>query len=237
MLVHEHPDYVCVRLNRPGSYNALDTATLEVLRRELRRHRDQARPLLLRGGSTTFSIGSDLRELAAMAGHQAEQYSLLCQEVIGLLEAWPGMSIGVLNGLVIGAALELALGCDLLCALPGTRIGMPGLAWALLPVMGGVRRLGTRCTPDLAQRIFLGGDILDRDQALEKHLIHRGIASEDELGTLIGEAREWGLSAVLAIRDLRLRQYGQSDARQQAGIFAYGFYSGECQRRIHELID
>lgn len=230
------PDLLHLAIDRPERQNALNSDMLCSLLRQLDRHRDQRRVLVLSGGEHAFSIGSDIRELAAMSGRQAESYSLLCQAVITRLESWPRLTIAACRGYVIGAALELILGCDQICAGPRAQFGMPGLAYALLPVMGGVRRLGARCSPTLARRVFLGGEIINRAQAIACHLVQRPFACDSDLERVLVEAHEWSPSAVQAIRDLRLRDYCMSDARQVATTFAQGFYSGECQRRLLSLM-
>ncbi|MFW5845783.1 MAG: enoyl-CoA hydratase/isomerase family protein [Planctomycetota bacterium] len=226
-----------LQLNRPAAYNALSTELLIGLRNALRAPAGEARVLLLTGGTGAFSIGSDIRELAAMDGPAAERYSLLAHEVLAALEDWPGMTVALLDGYVIGAALELVLGCDLIAAGPDVQIGMPGLAWALLPVMGGLRHLAARCGPDLARRIFLGGAILDRSAAMQHHLLHRMVDGTADRDRLLAEALEWMPGAVLAIRELRLRERQMEAPRSEAVFFAHGFYNGECQRRLHALMD
>jgi enoyl-CoA hydratase/carnithine racemase len=234
--IHRDGPVLRLSLARPRQHNALNTALLRSLLAALERRDARDQVLVLEGGDTVFSVGSDLRELAGMSAAAAERYSLLAHRVVSALEAWPGMTVALLRGYTLGAGLELALTCDLIAGHPQARIGMPGLAWALMPVMGGLRRLSLRCSPHLARRIFLGGHTLTGAEAGEEHLIHRLCANEAAFAAVIEEAGEWSPGAVLAIRELRLRELAGLDPACGARTFAAGFRNGECQRRISDLI-
>ena len=234
--LESHADHVRLRLRRPERYNVLDINLLAELAVSLDDARGESLPLVLDGEGRVFSLGADVRELAGFSSQAASTYSRLGQQTVAALESWPSVTIARLSGYAMGAGLELALGCDILVADPDVRIGLPGLAWALVPCFGGLRRLYHRVGSGVSSDLFLRGMVLDGPAALEAKLVDRVLASNDELDALIREVAEFSPAAVAAIRDLRLRRYGTVDMGAEAELFAQPFVSGECQRRLQALL-
>jgi enoyl-CoA hydratase/carnithine racemase len=225
---------VRVRLSRPDRYNVLDTATLTQLAAALAPAARRQVPLLLEADGEIFSVGSDITEMAKFSSADARAYSRLGQQVVTLLESWPGVTVARLTGYALGTGLELALGCDVLVGATDVRLGLPGLAWAMVPCLGGLRRLAVRLSKDLCSELFLGGEVLDAQQALEAGLLDR-IADEGVERLVLGFG-EFPPGAVAAIRSIRLERQGRIDDRAEAELFAQPFASGECQKRLKKLL-
>lgn len=228
-----------LRLCRPDHYNALDISTLAELLVTLEEAAGLHAPLILSGEGHVFSLGCDVRELAGFSTESAATYSRLGQQVVRAIESWPGVTIAHLNGYALGTGLELALGCDLLVGEPGVRIGLPGLAWALVPCWGGLRRLHQRVGAEVSSDLFLRGQMLDADSALQVGLLNRIVLTIDEVDQLAHSVADFTPSAVSAIRELRLRHHGPADATSEtieADLFAQSFTNGECQRRLRSLL-
>jgi enoyl-CoA hydratase/carnithine racemase len=231
-----HSRYLRVSLSRPDRYNAIDSATLRSLLRQLDRARHDAVPLVLSGQAEQFSVGADINELSSLTAEQAELYSQLGHQVIEALEAWPGVTIAHLSGYALGAGLELALGCDVITATPDVRIGLPGLAWALVPCMGGLRRMACRSSERFSSELFLQGAVLGAEQAMRERLVDRIVTDEEQVKTLARDMSDYSASAVRAIRSLRLERQGRIDAITGSRMFSLPFASGECQRRLKALL-
>lgn len=226
---------VRLRLCRPDHYNALDGATLHSLHAFLT-HRQENLPLILEGDADFFSVGADIAELARFDARQAAAYSRQGHLVLQALESWPGVTIAFVNGYALGVGLELMLGCDVIAGGHGTRIGMPGLAWALVPCMGGLRRLACRVSEAFSADLFLSGDMLDAERSWEVGLIDKLVHHDLEITALAAEMADFSPQAVSAIRDLRLERHGIIDARVGSSMFARPFVNGECQRRLRQLL-
>lgn len=228
-----------LRLCRPDHYNALDISTLAELSVTLEEAAGTHLPLILSGEGHVFSLGCDVRELAGFSTESAATYSRLGQQAVRILESWPGVTIAHLTGYALGTGLELALGCDLLVGEAGVRIGLPGLAWALVPCLGGLRRLHQRVGPEISSDLFLRGQMLDAEGGLKTGLLDRIVGGNDDLDLLAASVSDFSPSAVMAIRDLRLRHHGPADATSEAieaELFAQSFTNGECQRRLRSLL-
>lgn len=223
-------------LTRDQRYNALDRGTLRALLRLLQRERTAGGPLVLTGSGPLFSVGPDIAELAALDGEAAASYSRLGHEVVEAIEAWPGPTLAWLQGYCLGSALELALACDVLTGTEDLRLGLPGLAWAMVPCMGGLRRLSMRVGSESATRLFLSGDVINGRQARAQGLLNRLVPDPGDAERLALEIDELGLSAVLAMRQMRLHQLGPQDHEAEVALFAQPFATGECQRRLRQLL-
>ncbi len=234
--VERHARYLCLSLSRPDRYNAIDSATLRGLASLLDRAHQEALPLVLSGKAELFSVGADISELSSLSAHQAELYSQLGHRVIEALEAWPGVTIAHLSGYALGAGLELALGCDVITATPDVRVGLPGLAWALVPCMGGLRRMACRASERFSSELFLQGAVLGAEQSLREHLIDRIVSDESQVAELAHHMSDYSAAAVQAIRSLRLARQGRIDAITGSRMFSLPFASGECQRRLKALL-
>jgi enoyl-CoA hydratase len=234
--VERHARYLCLSLSRPDRYNAIDSATLRGLASLLDHAHQEAIPLVLSGKAELFSVGADISELSSLSAHQAELYSQLGHRVIEALEAWPGVTIAHLSGYALGAGLELALGCDVITATPDVRVGLPGLAWALVPCMGGLRRMACRASERFSSELFLQGAVLGAEQSLREHLIDRIVTDEAQVAELAQHMSDYSAAAVQAIRSLRLTRQGRIDALTGSRMFSLPFASGECQRRLKALL-
>ena len=83
-------------------------------------------------GSTVFSSGHDLTELASLSSDEVKETFAVCTEVMSLMRRSPAPVISVIEGLATAAGAQLALTADLAFAsesatfrLPGASIGLP----------------------------------------------------------------------------------------------------------------
>jgi enoyl-CoA hydratase/carnithine racemase len=225
-----------LRLSRPDRHNALDTSTLNRLVELLQPPAGAAPVLVLEGDGQLFSVGSDIAELAAADSGQARAYSRLAHEAVRCLEAWPAVTVANLSGYCLGSALELALGCDLLVGSADVRLGLPGLAWAMVPCMGGLRRLRRRGGGDLASRLFLAGEVIDGNEGMATRLLDRLVDTPFDIDQLVVPLLDYTSAAVHAIRGIRLERQGRDDCESEASLFAQPFASGETQKRLKALL-
>lgn len=105
-----------ITLNRPESYNSLNTQTLEDLKAVLRQiERDKAvRAVVLTGSGKGFSTGADLSEHAPGTAIPVGDFLRNGLNVIVMqMRALEKPIICAINGVAAGASVSLALACDL----------------------------------------------------------------------------------------------------------------------------
>jgi enoyl-CoA hydratase len=193
-----------LRIDRPERRNALDTSTVERLRRELDEAAGDAsvRAIVVSGGGVAaFCAGQDVKELAALdrpgriAAHAAGQ-SLMDE-----LEAHPCLVIAAIEGFCLGGGLELALACDARIAGRGATFGLPEVGRDLLPTWGGHYRLSRVVGLGRAKEIVLLGRRLDAAEAEACGLLAEVVAeggAHDRALAAAGAAVEGSSRATIA---------------------------------------
>ncbi len=127
----------------------------------------QVQVLVVLAAGRTFIAGADIREFGKPA--QAP----LLPDVITRIEDSCKPVIAVLHGTALGGGLEVALGCHLRIALPGTRVGLPEVKLGLLPGAGGTQRLPRLAGVAAALTLITRGNMLNAQEALAAGILDR----------------------------------------------------------------
>jgi len=166
-------------LNRPDKLNAL-TPSMFV---ELRAHvdalggDDDVRCVILQGAGRAFCAGHDLGTIASREPAPSRHFE---PETVDALEALPIPTIARIHGHCYTGGLELALGCDLLIAAEGARLGDTHGQWGLVPVWGMSVRLPERVGRSTAKELMFTSRRIDATTAARIGLVDR-VVPDDEL--------------------------------------------------------
>ena len=95
--------------------------------------------------------------------------------VADLLERLPIPSIAVLHGHVLGAGLEVALGCSLRVAATDARLGLPEARLGLIPASGGVARMAEQVGTGAALRLMITGETISGEEARALGLVQSAV--------------------------------------------------------------
>ena len=114
------------------------------------------------------------------------------QNVFDRLEKLPQLTVAAINGLVLGAGLELALACDFRIASTRAFFGMPQVKLGILPDLGGITRLTRTVGPAWTKEIIFRGRNFNSMEALRVGLVNR----VSEPGDLLGTAQKWAAQFV-----------------------------------------
>ncbi len=184
-----------VTMNRPDVRNALDSRTIDELRRAVLelRHDAGTRAVIITGaGDRAFAAGADISELARLEPGEAKAYSLAGQHVFDLIENLGKPVIAAVNGAALGGGCELAMACTFRLAADTASFGQPEVKLGLIPGFGGTQRLPRLVGRAAALDLILTGRRIDASEALRLGLVHRVTPAP----SLMGEAH--GLAASLA---------------------------------------
>ena len=173
-------------INRPEKHNAISLATLAELQHSVARAGadDAVRVVTITGaGGRAFASGSDLGEVL----HRDFKKALepIIQGLADQLERLPKPTIAAIDGICMGGGLEVALGCDLRIATPGSRFATPEGKLGIIPGGGATARLPRIVGRGWGMEMMLMGEPIDAERALSIGLVTRLVEREE----LLPEAR------------------------------------------------
>ncbi len=142
-----------ITLNRPKVHNALNSVMLAEVRDAVRYAKAQPEPrvvVIAAAGGKAFSAGIDVAMVKDLPGVGAREIGRQLHDCFLALRTTEIPVVAAIDGLCLGAGLELALSCDLmLCTtrstfgLPNIHRGIPAIVEAaILPIAVGIQ--GTR---------------------------------------------------------------------------------------------
>ena len=158
-------------ISSPAKKNALSTAVLESLARDLRDSGNE--PLLLRGEGQVFSAGLDLTEVQSLDSARARRMLAALEGLVQALFEHPAPTVALVNGHAIAGGCILALCCDARVATsdPAARIGLNEVALGVEFPPRVVALVRYRLSPAAAERTVLGAQLLDPVRAREAGLV------------------------------------------------------------------
>lgn len=160
------PGIAVVLIDRPQARNALDVETVAALGRSLVAldAEPDMRAIVLAGEGGHLSAGSDIKEMV--------RRGLACLRDPARVEGWARIEavscplLAAVDGVALGAGLELALLADVVLAGPAARFGLPELKLGVIPGDGGSQRLPRLIGAARTLRMILTGDIIDAAEAV-----------------------------------------------------------------------
>ena len=171
---------VSVTLNRPKKKNAIDfpmwQRLTDVLREVARNPTD--RVLVLTGAGRAFSGGADITSGSNDPRHQLDLMQYFNTTAITLHEI-PKPTIAKVNGVAVGAGLNLALGCDLIVAGESARFSEIFAQRGLSIDMGGSWLLPRLVGLHKAKELVLLGEIIDAKEAERIGIVNRVVPDAD----------------------------------------------------------
>jgi enoyl-CoA hydratase/carnithine racemase len=184
-----------VTINRPKVLNALNSQTLDELRRlvlELKADASVRVMILTGAGEKAFVAGADINELAVQTPIGGREHALTGQHVLDLIEHMGKPVIAAINGFALGGGCELAMACTLRLAADTARLGQPEINLGLIPGYAGTQRLSRLVGKGRAMELILGGAPIAAAEAERIGLVNRVVPAAE----LMAEARK--LAAQLA---------------------------------------
>lgn len=160
-----------LRLESADGTNRLTTECVLALRDVLERMRGERRPLVITGSERFFSAGADLREVVALDGPQAYEFSKMGQDLMRAVDDFPAPVYAAISGYCMGGGLDLALACHRRIAAPSAVFGHRGAALGLITGWGGTQRLPRLLGKGIASQLFIAAEKIDSQHALAIGLV------------------------------------------------------------------
>jgi len=195
LLVEREASFAIVTINRPKVLNALNTRTLDELRRAILelKHDESVRAVVLTGsGEKSFVAGADINELAVQTPAGGREHALAGQHVLDLIEQMGKPVIAAINGYALGGGCELAMACTIRIAADTAKLGQPEINLGIIPGYAGTQRLARIVGKGRALELLLTGDQVSAQEAHRLGLVNRVVPAAE----LMAEAKQ--LAAALA---------------------------------------
>jgi enoyl-CoA hydratase len=192
-----------VTINRPQVLNALNSQTLDDLRRamlDLKDDRDVRVVIITGAGDKAFAAGADIKELATQRPVQLKAHASRGQQVFDTIERLGKPVIAAINGFALGGGCELAMACTIRIAADTARLGQPEINLGLLPGFAGTQRLARLVGKAAALDLLLTGRQITADDALRLGLVTRVVPAATLLDAARALAAELAAKAPIALQ-------------------------------------
>lgn len=137
---------------------------------------DAVRVVVLTGAGDAFCSGIDLSVLQAVEDTPLARKRMLTHgvhQVARAVEALDKPLVAAVNGVAVGAGLDMALMCDLRFAARSARLSEGYIKVGLVPGDGGAWFLPRLVGPAKAMELLFTGDMVDAAEALRIGLVNR----------------------------------------------------------------
>jgi enoyl-CoA hydratase len=203
LLVDRDGGVATITINRPKVLNALNTQTLDELRRAVLalKHDDAVRVVIVTGaGEKSFIAGADINELAVQTPVAGRDHGMRGQHVLDLIENLGKPVIAAINGFALGGGCELAMACTMRIAADTARLGQPEINLGIIPGYAGTQRLARLIGKGRALELLLTGDHVTAQEAHRLGLVNRVVPAAELMNDVRKLAASLASKAPVAAR-------------------------------------
>ena len=180
ILVKTEGSICTLAINRPEKRNSLTPEILGLLTEEFLRlgKTTEIRCVVIRGsGDRAFCSGYDIaaiseEEIAIENGHPLT-------EAMRAVKSYPLPVIAMINGHAFGAGLELAATCDLRVCADDAKLAIPPVKLGVTYHYSGIEQFLNLVGPGFTRELFLTGNTVSAERALEKGLVDHVVKRDD----------------------------------------------------------
>jgi len=151
----------------------------------------KVRGIIISGRGRVFSAGASLDMLGEVKERKAQiDLANRIEEAMALLENSKVPVIAAMNGLCLGAGLELALSCHYRICGKGVYLGFPEINLGLMPGAGGTQKLPRLIGRSKAQYLILSGRFITAEEALQMGIVDMVVPRKDVMSAARKIAQE-----------------------------------------------
>lgn len=209
-------------INNPEKRNLLsENILLEISRyiNDLNDDRDIRAIIITGKGEKAFSSGYDISSIGDndmlreyYGGHPLEI-------ALSAIEEHPAPVIAMMNGHAFGAGLELAVTCDIRICASGAKLGMPPAKLGVAYTYSGMRKFINLIGVGNMKEMFLTGDPVNANKALQIGLVNHVVEKEELEGFTYNMAEKICENAPLSMESVKIavREWQKSQKLSEEG--------------------
>ena len=178
-----------ITINRPEALNAINPETYREFSESLLdfREDDDTWVAIVTGrGPKAFCAGADIKEMLPVLWELRGDWWRMPPMIVRGLELWKPI-IAAVNGIAVGAGLELSLACDIRIAAENAVFGVPEVNLGVVPGWGGTQRLPRAIPSAKAAEMLFYGESISAQEAYRLGLVNAVVP----LDKLLATAEEW----------------------------------------------
>ncbi|MDX9822038.1 MAG: enoyl-CoA hydratase/isomerase family protein [Syntrophales bacterium] len=202
--VEKKNGFAVVTMDRPREMNALSEAMLSGLESvfTLLEGDDDVRAVILTGGKMVFCAGMDVKEMAALAEDEIDDYFKALANSLKKIYLFRKPVIAGVGGIALGGGFNVAVVCDWIIASEAAIFGHPELKFGLNPLF---TPLSDRVGTAKAKEITMLGEPIGAKEALRIGLVNKVAPPERfmvEAEIMAGELAKRSPKALEAVKKI-----------------------------------
>lgn len=209
-----------ITLNRPARKNAFTLAMIDAWAGFLAdaRTNDGVRVVLLTGAGDAFCSGIDIDDFTAGSPSVLERKNILAERIHRVAYAMEDLDkpvIAAVNGVAVGAGMDMALMCDIRLAATSTRFSEGYIRIGLVPGDGGCYFLPRLVGTARALELLWTGDFIDAEEALQLGLVNHVYPDAEFTGRAVNFASRIAAAPPVNVRMIKraVHQSARADLR------------------------
>ena len=198
-----------ITLERPNDLNCLSPIMIDELNRSLDQleSRAEVRCLVLTGRGRAFCAGADLKFIGdfppAVRDAETGRFLRRATDLVSRIETFPKPILAAVNGIATAGGMELLLGCDIVIAAEGARLGDGHANYGLLPGGGATARMPRRLGLNHAKFLMFTGDLLSVSNPLLAPLVSMIVPDSDLQEAVDGIANKLASKSLLGLHHMK----------------------------------
>ena len=234
-----------VQINNPP-VNELSIQVIKELDKtlDLLSEKNDTKVIIITGKGRFFCTGVDIKEIAEFnSTRDSKEFRMRGRELMKKMLNSQKPLIAAINNICLGGGLELAMACHIRVATVNARLGLPEIAFGILPGFGGIRLLqGLVGRGKAIEMILTGEKVLAKDMqeiGLVNHVVsgNRLISEAIKIACKITEK---GLNVVSSALKI-IMQDSLKDFDKESGvedrIFEKIYETGDWRERISAFLE
>jgi enoyl-CoA hydratase/carnithine racemase len=184
------------------------------------------RGIIITGSGRSFSAGASLDMLGCLTEKRdQERVTHIMREIMTMIEECQIPVIAAINGICLGAGLELALACHYRVCAERIHLGFPEINLDLMPGATGTQTLPRLIGRSRAQYLLLSGKLVTAEDALRIGLVDVVVSKSEVMNAARGIAadmcfkNEKATTYLLRVVTAGLRELGEKSQALESELF------------------